>query len=169
MKRGTKPMKRTRLGRGKRLSNTLGRGGRSVQSTGQRGAKGRESLNVASWRALVGKLTERAEGRCESRAGRKRGRLAPHHVVKRSQGGPDTEFNVIMLCRPCHESTDFPTGRGRLMIAAFSEVDKEPVQTRPSLPRFEGSTLTLARQTGFIFFAENGAETKVILWPTAES
>lgn len=29
-------------------------------------------------------------------------RLQAHHVVLRSQGGPDTEMNLITLCPRCH-------------------------------------------------------------------
>jgi 5-methylcytosine-specific restriction endonuclease McrA len=28
--------------------------------------------------------------------------LAPHHKIKRSQGGRDTEDNIIILCGRCH-------------------------------------------------------------------
>lgn len=31
------------------------------------------------------------------------GRLDPHHVLRRSQGGLDTPENLILLCRSCHD------------------------------------------------------------------
>ena len=31
------------------------------------------------------------------------GRLDPHHVLRRSQGGPDTPDNLVTLCRAHHE------------------------------------------------------------------
>lgn len=36
--------------------------------------------------------------------------LTVHHIVKRSQGGPETEMNLITLCPICHglaHGTDF--------------------------------------------------------------
>lgn len=37
------------------------------------------------------------------RAQRLSRRVEHHHIVKRSQGGPDTTQNVIRVCRGCHE------------------------------------------------------------------
>jgi hypothetical protein len=31
------------------------------------------------------------------------GRLDPHHVLRRSQGGPDTPENLVTLCRAHHD------------------------------------------------------------------
>lgn len=43
-----------------------------------------------------------------------------HHVVKRSLGGPDDPSNMVLLCRfPCHEQTDWPYSRGKLVIRAL--------------------------------------------------
>lgn len=30
----------------------------------------------------------------------------PHHIVRRSKGGPDTEENLLAVCRPCHRRLD---------------------------------------------------------------
>lgn len=52
-----------------------------------------------------------ANGRCENRhcmsteTGCLSG-LSPHHIHKRSQGGPDTVANGILLCVQCHERAE---------------------------------------------------------------
>ena len=52
---------------------------------------------------LEEKLYERANYSCEV-CGSKSG-LQKHHIVKRSQGGPDTLLNLILLCWECHHGT----------------------------------------------------------------
>ncbi len=39
-----------------------------------------------------------------------------HHIIKRSQGGPDETWNLISICRRHHERTDAPLYKGRLTI-----------------------------------------------------
>ena len=77
-------------------------------------AVGRPSTTVSGWRALVKELRLRAGGRCEVCH-----MLAPldaHHILKRSQGGPDVLWNLVALCRPHHDMTDAPWSKGRLAI-----------------------------------------------------
>jgi hypothetical protein len=46
-----------------------------------------------------------------------RRRLDVHHVIKRAQGGSDFDLNALVaLCRSCHEQTDAPYDRGKLVI-----------------------------------------------------
>jgi hypothetical protein len=46
-----------------------------------------------------------------------RRRLEVHHVIKRSQGGSDFDLNALVaLCRRCHEQTDAPYARGKLVV-----------------------------------------------------
>ncbi len=48
-----------------------------------------------------------------------RRRLDVHHVVKRSQDGSDFDLDrLVALCRWCHEQTDAPYERGRLIVTA---------------------------------------------------
>ena len=48
-----------------------------------------------------------------------RRRLDVHHVVKRSQGGSDFDLDqLVALCRWCHDQTDAPYERGRLVVTA---------------------------------------------------
>jgi len=43
-----------------------------------------------------------------------------HHVVKRSQGGSDFDLDqLVTLCRWCHDQTDAPYERGRLVVTAL--------------------------------------------------
>ena len=82
-------------------------------------AVGRPSTTVSGWRALVKTLRLRAGGRCEVCH-----TLAPldaHHILKRSQGGPDVLWNLVALCRPHHDMTDAPWSKGRLTISSFRE------------------------------------------------
>ena len=48
-------------------------------------------------------IHERSGGRCEI-CGSIHG-LQHHHIVKRSQGGPDTAENIILLCWEHHHGT----------------------------------------------------------------
>jgi len=46
--------------------------------------------------------------------------LDVHHVVKRSQGGSDFDLDqLVALCRWCHDQTDAPYQRGRLVVTAL--------------------------------------------------
>jgi len=57
----------------------------------------------------------RARFRCQA-CGR-RAPLDVHHIVKRSHGGSDFDLEcLVALCRRCHEWTDYPYDRGRLVI-----------------------------------------------------
>ena len=66
--------------------------------------------------------------RCFARAGwrcqacRVRRRLDVHHVVKRSQSGSDFDLDqLVALCRWCHDQTDSPYERGRLVVTALGD------------------------------------------------
>ena len=65
-------------------------------------------------KAMREAVLARAAGRCEHC--RRTTELDVHHCVKRSQGGADTSHNGIALCRLCHERTDWPYGKGRLIV-----------------------------------------------------
>ena len=47
---------------------------------------------------------------------RSAGPLELHHVRKRSQGRDDKPENLLTLCRFCHERTDRPYRKGRLVV-----------------------------------------------------
>ena len=71
----------------------------------------------ATWRAVKAAVRTRSGGYCEACRGRRA--VDAHHVVKRSQGGKDDPDGVADLCRPCHEATDLPFGKGRLVVTAL--------------------------------------------------
>jgi 5-methylcytosine-specific restriction endonuclease McrA len=54
--------------------------------------------------------------RCANPDCQKGGNLDLHHVTKRSQGGPDTLANLVPLCRPCHDATDYASGTWRKLV-----------------------------------------------------
>jgi 5-methylcytosine-specific restriction endonuclease McrA len=57
----------------------------------------------------------RAGWRCQACGVRRR--LDVHHVIKRSQGGSDFDLDLLVaLCRWCHDQTDAPYERGRLVV-----------------------------------------------------
>ena len=72
----------------------------------RQGVRGRR--RQAAIAKLKPALLARAGGRCENPWCRRRRPLDPHHIQKRSAGGPDTLENLVALCRPCHEATDKP-------------------------------------------------------------
>jgi HNH endonuclease len=80
----------------------------------------------------------RAGWRCEACGVRRR--LDVHHVVKRSQGGSDFDLDrLVELCRWCHDQTDAPYERGRLVVTAlgagqFSFEVVQRARTRPAQP-----------------------------------
>ena len=60
----------------------------------------------------------RAGWRCQ--ACRVRRRLDVHHILKRAQGGSDFDLDqLVALCRWCHDQTDAPYERGRLVVSAL--------------------------------------------------
>jgi len=62
----------------------------------------------------------RARLRCQA-CGR-RAPLDVHHVVKRAQGGSDFDLDrLVALCRRCHDSTDAPYTKGRLVVTPLGD------------------------------------------------
>jgi hypothetical protein len=81
-------------------------------------ARGRRAASWAEWAAIREQVLARAGWRCQ--ACRVRRRLDVHHVVKRSQGGSDFDLDqLVALCRWCHDQTDAPYERGRLVVTAL--------------------------------------------------
>jgi len=79
---------------------------------------GRPAASVAEWKAIRQQVLARAGWRCHACGVRRR--LDVHHVVKRSQGGSDFDLDQLAaLCRWCHNQTDAPYERGRLLVSAL--------------------------------------------------
>lgn len=94
----------------------LGRAAAKRREHGGPQAVGRESLSVAGYAALKGMIfVNRARGCCE-RCSDSRNILDPDHAVPRSKGGPDAWWNIVILCRTCHQMKDLPFDVGRLLI-----------------------------------------------------
>jgi 5-methylcytosine-specific restriction endonuclease McrA len=90
---------------------------RQMRASGQR-ARGRRAASWAEWASIREQVLARAGWRCQ--ACRVRRRLDVHHVVKRSQGGSDFDLDqLVALCRWCHDQTDAPYERGRLVVIAL--------------------------------------------------
>jgi len=92
---------------------------RRVRAGGLR-ALGRRAASASEWASIRMTVLARAGWRCQACGLRRR--LDIHHVVKRSQGGSDFDLNQLTaLCRWCHDQTDAPYERGRLVVAALGD------------------------------------------------
>ena len=79
---------------------------------------GRPAASVAEWKAIRQQVLARAGWRCQACGVRRR--LDVHHLVKRSRGGSDFDLDqLVALCRWCHDQTDAPYERGRLVVTAL--------------------------------------------------
>ena len=70
------------------------------------------TVRAAVWR--------RDQGRCRVCGGRTR--LQVHHVQFRSQGGPWTTANCILICRDCHQDV-----HARILIVHGHDADTDGV------------------------------------------
>ena len=90
---------------------------RRMRAGGPR-AQGRPAASWPEWAAIREQVLARAGWRCQACGVRRR--LDVHHVVKRSQGGSDFDLDrLVALCRWCHDQTDAPYERGRLIVTAL--------------------------------------------------
>ena len=101
-----------------RRRTPIGLGARRRQRAGAPRARGRRAASWTEWAAIRERVVARAGWRCQACGVRRR--LDVHHVVKRSQGGSDFDLDQLMaLCRWCHDQTDAPYERGRLVVTAL--------------------------------------------------
>jgi hypothetical protein len=78
-------------------------------------ATGRRAASREEWAAIRELVLARARWCCQACGLRRR--LDVHHVIKRAQGGSDFDLNTLVaLCRSCHEQTDVPYTRGKLVV-----------------------------------------------------
>src|SRR6059036_4380185 len=92
---------------------------RRMRAGGPR-ARARRAASWAEWVSIRKQVLARAGWRCQ--ACRVRRPLDVHHVVKRSQGGSDFDLDLLVaLCRWCHDQTDAPYERGRLVVTALGD------------------------------------------------
>ena len=100
-----------------RRRTAIGARARRRMDAGGPRAIGRRAASWVDWAAIRDKILARAGWRCQACGVRRR--LDVHHVVKRSQGGSDFDLDrLVALCRWCHEQTDAPYERGRLVVRA---------------------------------------------------
>src|SRR5262245_24871251 len=118
---------------------------RRIRAGGPR-ALGRPAASTTEWAAIRAFVLQRAAWRCQACG--LRTRLDVHHVVKRAQGGSDFDpDNLVALCRVCHDQTDAPFMKGRLVVMAmgggvfsFDRID--------AASEWEARRATLAPQDG---------------------
>lgn len=98
----------------------VGQAARRRRLSGGPRAIGRPAASISEWAIIRDLVLTRAGGRCEA-CGRC-ARLDVHHVLKRAQGGSDFDVNqLVALCRACHEQTDAPYAKGRLIVTRLGE------------------------------------------------
>src|SRR5438128_11545904 len=101
-----------------RRRTPLGQRARRRKWAGAPRALGRPAASAAEWKAIRVQVLARAGWRCQACGVRRR--LDVHHVVKRSHGGSDFDLDqLVALCRWCHDQTDAPYERGRLVVTAL--------------------------------------------------
>src|SRR5207302_5572460 len=101
-----------------RRRTPLGQRARRRKWAGAPRALGRPAASVAEWKAIRQQVLARAGWRCQACGVRRR--LDVHHLVKRSRGGSDFDLDqLVALCRWCHDQTDAPYERGRLVVTAL--------------------------------------------------
>ena len=140
-----------------RRRTPLGQRARRRKWAGAPRALGRPAASVAEWKAIRQQVLARAGWRCQVCGVRRR--LDVHHMVKRSQGGSDFDLDqLVALCRWCHDQTDAPYERGRLVVIAsgaghftFEIVQRsgrgslKPNPTFPMWAKFTHSTVIVTR------------------------
>jgi HNH endonuclease len=105
--------------------------------------KGRMREDVAAYAQLKVRVQARAGSRCEACTAT----LGPfefHHVIERSQGGPDLAWNLLHLCRHCHRAVEAPFVLGRLvteLVRITESLDWEAVVAMADLPPFGMETV----------------------------
>jgi len=107
--------RRQRSRRALRRRTPIGaRARRRILAGGPR-ATGRLAASREEWAAIRELVLARARWSCQACGLRRR--LEVHHIIKRSQGGSDFDLNALVaLCRSCHEQTDAPYDRGKLVV-----------------------------------------------------
>jgi hypothetical protein len=71
------------------------------------------------------RVRSRDKGRCRC-CGIRSG-LHVHHIVYRSQGGDDAEWNLITLCHHCHDSIHKPHPRTGAMLIIMPNEEGQPI------------------------------------------
>jgi HNH endonuclease len=123
----------------KRRTRIGARARRRILAGGPR-ATGRQAASLEEWAVIRTLVLARARWVCQACG--LRCRLDVHHVVKRSQGGSDFDLNwLVALCRSCHEHTDAPYARGKLLVTPlglgafrFEVVERSGQGTGPGPP-----------------------------------
>jgi 5-methylcytosine-specific restriction endonuclease McrA len=137
----------------KRRTRIGARARRRILAGGPR-ATGRRAASVAEWAAIRELVLARARWVCQACGLRRR--LDVHHVVKRSQGSSDFDLNrLVALCRSCHDRTDVPYSRGRLVITPlglgafrFEMVQRAENWTRTRPAGIEAGVVESSHETG---------------------
>jgi hypothetical protein len=83
-------------------------------------ARGHPAASWAEWKATRAQVLARAGWHRQACGARRRRDV--HLVVKRSQGGSDFDLDqLVALCRWCHDQTDAPYERGRLIVTPLGD------------------------------------------------
>jgi 5-methylcytosine-specific restriction endonuclease McrA len=80
-----------------------------------------QRLPEAEYKALCRAILERDHWRCRSCGSRNA--LHVHHIVFRSQQGPDAEWNLIALCNACHSGIHVDVREGVMGLVIILPAD----------------------------------------------
>src|SRR5262249_2550226 len=93
---------------------------RSSRRSAERRPRGRRAATRREWEII--RFAVFLCARFRSQAGGRQAPLDVHQVVKRAQGGSDFDLDrLVALCRRCHELTDAPYIKGRLVVTPLGD------------------------------------------------
>jgi 5-methylcytosine-specific restriction endonuclease McrA len=70
------------------------------------------------------------------RSCRSRNSLTAHHIVYRSHGGDDADWNLITVCGYCHDSIHKPNPNTGSMLVILPQVEGEPIDANKPVKFF---------------------------------
>lgn len=66
-----------------------------------------------------------------------RGRIDPHHVWRKGQGGPDEMWNLIAVCRAAHDWIHFENPTDAIRLGLLSKSSLGEIGSRQAATRRE--------------------------------
>jgi hypothetical protein len=96
--------------------------------------RSRIKLPTPEYRNLCQQVYKRDGWKC--RCCRRRNNLHAHHIVFRSQGGDDADYNMITLCDFCHSSIHKPHPFTGACLVLLPVVEDQPVDANGQVKFF---------------------------------
>lgn len=96
--------------------------------------RSRIRLSYKDYRNLCQKVYHRDNWKC--RVCKKRKGLAAHHIIFRSHGGDDADWNLLSLCQHCHDGIHKPHPRTGAMVVLLPQVEGELIDANKPIKFF---------------------------------